>query len=111
LTYENTKDILDAVDFCICFVRNDGLQCYGSSMMSEGQGCIMKKEGTVTFDIESLSLLPGKYHIDVTIKLKDKTLIDSVCHAKEFRVVTPEGDRGEYGVVSIPHTWKHYEQK
>lgn len=106
LEYENRELLDEAVDFGVSFVRNDGLQCYGSSRMREGEPCKLKKKGTIIFAVDSLLLLPGKYHIDVTISRRDRTLLDSVCCAKEFRVTASGQEQGESGVVSLKHIWR-----
>jgi len=106
LEYEMLEEVTDNIDFRICIIRNDGAQCYGSSTIGERQERHLSKKGKIKFMIERLDLLPGKYRLDISMKLKDGTILDYIYYAQEFYITENDEYIGEFGVVSMPHKWE-----
>lgn len=106
LEYEMLEAVRDCIDFRICIIRNDGLQCYGASTLGEKQERYLDKRGKVKFTIDALNLLPGKYRLDISMKLKDGTILDYIYFAQEFYIKENKEYVGEFGVVSMQHQWE-----
>ncbi|MCI8338084.1 MAG: ABC transporter ATP-binding protein [Lachnospiraceae bacterium] len=106
LEYEMLEQVREAVDFRICIIRNDGTQCYGSSTMGEKQERYLGKQGKISFVIDRLDLLPGRYRLDISMKLRDGTILDYIYFAQEFYVKEKKECIGEFGIFSMPHQWE-----
>lgn len=106
LKYCFVDEISENLDFRISIIRNDGLQCYGTSTMGEKIEIGLEKTGEIVFYIPKLVLLPDKYHLDISIKLGDGTILDYIYCAREFYIKETLQPTGEFGVVSMEHQWK-----
>ena len=92
-------------NFTIGITRDDGVYCYGSSVLLDSKEVIIAKEiGEATITIEYNRLLPGKYFLDIGAQAEDYLPYDTICSVKEFQVTVPVIN--EFGILSIEHKWK-----
>ncbi len=102
--YECQSEPLSA-NFTIGITRDDGLYCYGSSVLLDANKIpIAKKKGSASILIQYNRLLPGKYLLDIGVQAEDYTPFDTICSAIEFRVTSPVIN--EFGILSIDHEWE-----
>lgn len=93
------------VNFTIGITRDDGLYCYGSSVLLDANKIpTAKKKGRASILIQYNRLLPGKYLLDIGTQAEDYTPFDTICSAIEFRVTSPVIN--EFGILSIDHAWE-----
>lgn len=98
----NVKEI--KANFTMGITRDDGIYCYGSSVLLDSNKVIKIKEiGKVKFLIEYNRLLPGKYFLDIGIQAEDYTPYDTICSAVEFYVTMPTIN--EFGLFCMEHSW------
>lgn len=101
--YKVKKRVEDAV-FGIGIFRDDGVQCYGTNTRIEQfERFDLEKDGETVVEIEKLSLLPGKYTLDVAIESDMATPVDYYRQAYSFEVYSSLTD---VGVFRIPHRWE-----
>ena len=101
--YKVKQKIEDAV-FGIGIFRDDGVQCYGTNTRIEQfERFDLEKDGEAEVKIEKLSLLPGKYTLDVAIESDMATPVDYYRQACSFEVYSALTD---VGVFRIPHRWE-----
>ncbi|MCI5588409.1 MAG: ABC transporter ATP-binding protein [Lachnospiraceae bacterium] len=105
IAYECKKEKTEGTDFRLSFVRSDGVVVYGISSLSDKAQIDIKDRGKIIFNIDKLSLLPGKYYLDIDIKQKDDVILDYIKNAKEFYIENEGNDIGEFGVISMNHKW------
>ena len=105
MSYECNKEMTEEIDCRLCFIRSDGVISYGISSLSEKANICIQKNGRIKFCVSKITLLPGKYHMDISFKCKDGVALDYIIHAKEFYIERDEGNLGEFGVVSMEHEW------
>ncbi len=92
------------VNFTIGITRDDGLYCYGSSVLLDSNEIVQAKEkGVASIQIKYNRLLPGKYLLDIGTQAKDYVPFDTICSAIEFRVTAPAIN--EFGILSMEHEW------
>lgn len=105
LIFYKAMDISIPTNFTIGITRDDGLYCYGSSVLLDSNTVVnTKKSGIAAIKILYNRLLPGKYFLDVGIQAKDYTPFDTICSVLEFHVTAPVIN--EFGVLSIEHEWE-----
>lgn len=98
------KEVVEDAVFGIGIFRDDGLQCYGTNTRIEQFKRIdLKNDGEVSIHIEHLSLLPGKYTLDVAIESDMATPVDYYKEAYTFEVYSALTD---VGVFRIEHDWE-----
>ena len=86
LGYETGLDS-PKVNFNMDFVKDNWQYCYGSCFTKPGDELpVLKKSGTVTFTIDKLMLLPGKYYLDVGINGEDGELYDNVRNIMQITI-------------------------
>lgn len=103
LKYEKHKDIIDKPVIGIGIFRNDGINCYGTNTMIDRISNIeLKNKGEVRCIIESLTLLEGRYSLDVAIENEDGFPYDYIRNILEFDVIS---DKKEVGVTRLKHRW------
>lgn len=103
MAYKVKQKVEDAV-FGIGIFRDDGLQCYGTNTRIEQfERFDLTKDGVVTVNFGQLSLLPGKYTLDVAIESDMATPVDYYKAAYTFEVYSPLTD---VGVFRIEHDWE-----
>ena len=94
-----------AVNFNMDFVRDNWQYCYGSCFTKAGDELpVLEKEGKVTFQIERLMLLPGKYYLDIGINGAAGELYDNVRNILQITVRDYVTD--EFGPCVFEHRWK-----
>jgi ABC-2 type transport system ATP-binding protein len=86
------------------FVRDNWQYCYGSCCVKAGDPLIETKQtGKITFRIDRLMLLPGKYYLDVGINGADGELYDNVRNILQITVRDYTTD--EFGPCTFEHHW------
>ena len=104
IAYRNPSRIADAV-FGVCIYRvDDGLAAYCTNTASDGITVPPKEEGVVRFTMDSLSLLPGGFDVDVGITDPEDRYYDYLEKGITFRVIAGPGR--EMGMARIPHRWE-----
>ena len=94
-----------AVNFNMDFVRDNWQYCYGSCFAKPGDNLpVLEKEGTVTFTIEKLMLLPGKYYLDIGINGEHGELYDNVRNIMQITV--RDYVHNEFGPCTFEHDWE-----
>ena len=87
------------------FVKDNWQYCYGSCFTKPGDELpVLKKSGTVTFTIDKLMLLPGKYYLDVGINGEDGELYDNVRNIMQITIRNYV--HNEFGPCTFEHDWK-----
>lgn len=93
------------VNFNMDFVKDNWQYCYGSCFTKPGDELpVLKKSGTVTFTIDKLMLLPGKYYLDVGINGEDGELYDNVRNIMQITIRNYV--HNEFGPCTFEHDWK-----
>ena len=104
LGYETGLDS-PKVNFNMDFVKDNWQYCYGSCFTKPGDELpVLKKSGTVTFTIDKLMLLPGKYYLDVGINGEDRELYDNVRNIMQITIRNYV--HNEFGPCTFEHDWK-----
>ena len=104
LGYETGLDS-PKVNFNMDFVKDNWQYCYGSCCTKPGDELpVLKKSGTVTFTIDKLMLLPGKYYLDVGINGEDGELYDNVRNIMQITIRNYV--HNEFGPCTFEHDWK-----
>lgn len=104
LDYETGLDS-PKVNFNMDFVKDNWQYCYGSCFTKPGDELpVLKKSGTVTFTIDKLMLLPGKYYLDVGINGEDGELYDNVRNIMQITIRNYV--HNEFGPCTFEHDWK-----
>lgn len=99
----STKIINSEANFGIGIFRDDGIHCYGTNVVIEGDTFIKaNNQGEVIIEIPSLDLLPGKYTLDVAIHSKDGVLFDDIRNIAAFQVTSNKRD---VGVSRLKNIW------
>ena len=97
-----SDDERDAV-FGITIYRDDGVSVYGTNTKNDGESVRARREGRVTFRVDRLGLLPGRYELDVAVVSPEMHPYDYHSKRYTFRVT---GDAGETGTARIDHRWE-----
>ena len=92
----------DAV-FGVLIYRDDGLSVYGTNTKNDALPIRAKREGRVSFCVDALPLLPGKYELDVAASSPELHSYDYHSKRYTFRVV---GSASEMGTARIDHHWE-----
>jgi len=103
IAYRNPSGIADPV-FGVCIYRDDGMAAYCTNTASDGISVPPREEGVVRFAMESLSLLPGGFDVDVGITDPQDRYYDYLEKGITFRVIAGPGR--EMGMARIPHRWE-----
>ncbi len=102
MDYKVTEVVKNAV-FGIGIFRIDGVQCYGTNTrIDKLENFDLEKDGHVSFKMDSVSLLPGSYLLDVAIESDLGIPVDFYKEACSFTVFSPKED---VGVVRLKHEW------
>lgn len=103
MRYKVKHKVEDAV-FGIGIFRDDGVQCYGTNTRIEQfKRFDLTEDGEVAVHFGRLSLLPGKYTLDVAIESDMATPVDYFKEACTFEVYSSLTD---VGVFRIEHDWE-----
>lgn len=101
--YEIIKKVEDAV-FGVGIFRSDGVQCYGTNTRIDGMDNFdLTENGVTELLLNNVSLLPGKYLLDVTIELGMGVPVDYYREVYTFEIYSVIRD---VGVVRLEHNWK-----
>ncbi len=94
-TYKNTREDLMG-NFGIGIYRDDGLYCYGTNADIEFDRLIrLNKEGVIRIELPKVSLLNGKYVLNVAIHSKDSLEIyDDIRNVIAFQIFSRYRDDG-----------------
>ena len=86
-------------------VRFTKVDLYDSCFAKPGDNLpVLEKEGTVTFTIEKLMLLPGKYYLDIGINGEHGELYDNVRNIMQITV--RDYVHNEFGPCTFEHDWE-----
>jgi len=97
------------VNFNMDFVRENWQYCYGSCFAKSGDELpVLGKTGKVSFHIEKLMLLPGRYYLDIGINGENGEEYDYVRNIVQITVRDYTTD--EFGPCIFQHSWsiEHY---
>jgi len=98
----SSVDERDAV-FDITLYRDDGMSVYGTNTKNDQTPIRVKRAGHVSFCVDNLSLLPGRYELDVAVTSPELHAYDYHSKRYTFRVT---GAPGEVGTARIDHRWE-----
>lgn len=102
LSYNSYENIKQAV-FGLCFIREDGVRCFGCNSRSSGKIYYdLQEEGTIYLKIHKNTLLNGVYYVDGTIESCDGETIDYYSEATRFET---KSTHKISGVNWIEHEW------
>ena len=102
MEYKVTEIVKNAV-FGIGIFRVDGVYCYGTNTrIDKLETFDIEKDGTVSFKISSVTLLPGSYLLDVAIESDFGIPVDFYKEACSFTLFSAKEDEG---VVRLKHEW------
>ena len=100
--YQVQQPVEDAV-FGFGIFRVDGVQCYGSNTrIDQYERFCLEQDGILCIQVDSLSLLPGAYMLDVTIEQEMEVPVDYYRDAVRFEMRSPYSD---VGVSRLQHTF------
>lgn len=98
------REIVKNAVFGIGIFRIDGVQCYGTNTrLDQIEEFDIERDGSVSFQISSMSLLPGSYLVDVAIESDMGTPVDFYKEACSFEVFSTAED---VGITRLRHEWK-----
>ena len=100
--YEVREIVKDAV-FGIGIFRVDGVHCYGTNTrIDKIEKFDLEKDGSVSFKIPSVTLLPGSYLLDTAIECNLGIPVDFYKESCRFTVFSAKED---VGVAWLQHEW------
>lgn len=89
--------------FGIGIFNQDGIHCYGTNTYIDGIEIeSINDQGSVEFVIDKMSLVEGKYYLDVAVHAEDGRAYDYLRGAYEFVVVSSIKD---VGIARLEHEW------
>lgn len=101
--YETSLDH-PSVNFNMDFVKDNWQYQYGSCFTKAGDPLpVLNKKGTVTFKIDALMLLPGRYYLDLGINGPAGELYDNV--RQIFQITVRDYVTDEFGPCTFAHQW------
>ena len=93
-----------SVNFNMDFVKDNWQYQYGSCFSKAGEPLpVLDKNGTVTFKIDALMLLPGRYYLDLGINGPQGELYDNV--RQIFQITVRDYVTDEFGPCVFAHKW------
>lgn len=96
--YECMKKTL--VDFRLGIFRDDNVHVYGfSSLACDGKAYEISGSGEFSFGFPCLTLLKGKYLLDIGIRDSEGNALDIMSGVKEF--IVSDSTKGTYGLVQL----------
>ncbi len=97
--YEAVED----ADFGIAIIRMDGIHCYGTNTrIDKLENFDIQKDGSVSIEMDSMTLLPGVYLLDVAVESGMGDIVDYYREACRFEVFSSLED---VGLVRLKHRW------
>lgn len=93
-----------SVNFNMDFVKDNWQYQYGSCFTKAGDPLpVLNKKGTVTFKIDALMLLPGRYYLGMGINGPAGELYDNV--RQIFQITVRDYVTDEFGPCTFAHKW------
>lgn len=93
------------VSMSVSVWRDDGLLCYGVNTFQENEKLFQIEDTLgIELEFERVSLLNGKYWIDVGIYSKENEEYDVIKHVKQFYIYD-SAEKKEQGVYQMAHKW------
>lgn len=93
-----------SVNFNMDFVKDNWQYQYGSCFTKAGDPLpVLNEKGTVTFKIDALMLLPGRYYLDLGINGPAGELYDNV--RQIFQITVRDYVTDEFGPCTFAHKW------
>ncbi|MEI3418858.1 MAG: ABC transporter ATP-binding protein [Blautia sp.] len=93
-----------SVNFNMDFVKDNWQYQYGSCFTKAGDPLpVLNEKGTVTFKIDALMLLPGRYYLDMGINGSAGELYDNV--RQIFQITVRDYVTDEFGPCTFAHKW------
>ena len=90
--------------FGFAIYRPDGLCCYGSNTDIERIHIAdLKKDGTLSLEIDRLNLIEGVYHLDIAVHDRSDHAYDFLSRCLSFIV---NSDVKDTGIIRLNHKWK-----
>ncbi|HTH70339.1 MAG TPA: ABC transporter ATP-binding protein [Candidatus Saccharimonadales bacterium] len=102
LAYTAAPEVRAAI-FGLTIYRDDGVSVYGTNTEIDQQPVAVRPSGSVTFRVEHLPLLPGRYELDVAALSPEHHTYDYHSKRFAFRV---SGVASEMGTTRIEHRWE-----
>lgn len=102
LAYHAAADVREAI-FGLTVYRDDGVSVYGTNTEIDERPVALRSQGTVSFHMDRLPLLPGKYELDVAVLSPEHHTYDYHSKRFSFRV---SGIAAEMGTSRIEHRWE-----
>ena len=102
LAYTAAPEVRAAI-FGLTIYRDDGISVYGTNTEIDQLAVTVRPSGTVSFRIERLPLLPGRYELDVAALSPEHHTYDYHSKRFAFRV---SGVASEMGTSRIEHRWE-----
>lgn len=94
---------VDSPTIGIGIFRNDGTNCYGvNTLIDRIEEIKLKKQGIISFEIESNNLLAGEYSLDIAFHAIDGFPYDYFKGIKQFQVYSEIQD---VGIMRLDHKW------
>lgn len=98
--YERIKEAVIGIGI----YRIDEIRCYGTNTkIDQLEQFDLNTDGSVLFEIPTLTLLPGKYVLDVAIENTTGTLVDYCKEVCSFEIYSPISD---VGIARMEHKWQ-----
>lgn len=100
------KKSIESAAFGVGIIRNDGVYAYGTNTLIDNMDWFgINKDGTASFIIEKLLLMPGIYDVDIAINdtKNMEFAVDYIRKAFSFEMYSSVSD---LGVARIEHEWK-----
>lgn len=92
-------------NFSISICNREGQVYYGTNLVAErGDLLRLKGENEFSFILKNLSLLSGKYYVNVGLYSRQNDILDEIKLAKSF-LIHSDYDLKESGIIHIDHTW------
>lgn len=102
MEYRSSKIGLNG-NFGVGINRDDGVYCYGTNTIIEiGRPISVNNYGIVEMIINSNTLLPAKYILDIAVHSPDEIPYDKIHHILEFQI---KSDKKDFGVCRLGNTW------
>ena len=102
LAYTAAPEVHAAI-FGLTIYRDDGVSVYGTNTEIDQVPIAVRPSGSVTFRVERLPLLPGRYEMDVAALSPEHHTYDYHSKRFAFRV---SGVASEMGTSRIEHRWE-----
>ena len=94
------------VSVSVSIWRDDGILCYGVNTFFENERLVViKNSKKVEIRFPNISLLGGKYWLNVSLYSKELEEYDVIKYAKQFYIKSDVEEK-EYGVYHMEHLWR-----